>query len=128
MADNLAILRWLATQAGITNLVITAPVDNPTSSSVLLFSFTVAKSTYLHRIFIANDSSINQTYILQHKPTGAPAFIELGRITLEPGITWRNNYELALAVGESIRLAIDDDPDATGVSLAVCEYLEAAAK
>ena len=124
--DNSGVFKWLATQTGLTNLHITPQVDNPTSAQAILFGFTASQTVFVHRIFVANDSTIPETYILQTKPSEAPDFTEVGRVTLEPGLTWRENYELVLADGDQIRMGIDDDPAATGTSIAVAEFLQTA--
>lgn len=124
MAENTDLLKWLSSVAGLTNMLVSDKIENPTSAPALLFNITADKGYFIHRITIANDSAITETYVLQVMANGEPEWEELGRISLVPGLTWRADYELALVTGDKLRLAIIEDADATGISISICEYLE----
>ena len=126
MADNSALLKWLATVTGATNVHSAGPIANPTDTATIMFSVTAPHALFVHRITLVNDSTVPEIYILQQKE-GTEAWDETARITVEPGLTWRAPYEIAVEAGNGIRIGILADPAATGNSWTHFEYLESSA-
>ena len=127
MADNSPLLKWLATVTGATNVYSVGPIANPTSAPVIMFSITATKALFVHRVTLVNDSTVPEIYVLQQK-FGDDPWVETGRITVEPGLTWRGAYDMEILEGDQIRIGIEANPDATGNSWTHFEYLESSAR
>ena len=125
MAVNSDLLQWWAAR-GFARLYVVADISNPTANPVVMFNQTVQLDTFVHRVTIGNGASVPMTYVLETRVAGGGAqdWQEYGRVTIEPGLTWHDDYSVDLAVGESIRLAILPDEDADGNSVALFEYVQ----
>ena len=92
-----------------------------------MFSITATKALFVHRVTLVNDSTVPEIYVLQQK-FGDDPWVETGRITVEPGLTWRGAYVMEILEGDQIRIGIEANPDATGNSWTHFEYLESSAR
>jgi hypothetical protein len=119
------ILEWLADQ-GLTTLYTTDEVANPTSGDALLFSYNVATAMLTLRFTFINGSTASTTYAIQ-KDEGS-GWEDMVRPSAHPQLLEPVSVSVPLEPGQSIRVGIVANANATGTSRVVVEYVETGRK
>ncbi len=119
--ENISVLRWLS-QHGHIELFMSDQVDNPTSGAgAVLFSVIAPADLLILRLRTFNGSTVALEYVIE-TDTGA-GWTEQVRWSVDAHAGRVFDDHFPVDAGHKVRLAIAADADATGVSLAIVEYL-----
>ena len=120
--DSMSVLKWMSRQAW-TELYISDKVDNPTEGAgAVLFTAVAPADIFMLRFTVFNDSACPLEYVVE-TDTGA-GWEEQARWNVEAKTSGRFDKHFPVDSGVGVRVAAVANEDATGVSLAVVEYLQ----
>lgn len=114
------ILEWLADQ-GLTEVHTSDEVANPTDTDAVLFQHTAAAAILTLRFTFVNDCPVATTYAVQ-KDSGE-GFVDVLRPIAHPHLLEPVSLIVELDVGEKIRAGIVANPEASGTSRVVVEFI-----
>ena len=118
---------WLAAH-GITNLYMGEKTDNPTAApGAILLSVTAPFDVWIRGAVILNDSACSMTFVLEIDYDDGEGWIRDGAIVLPPHFPASLDFPaLTLTSGQSIRVGVEENADATGQSFVALSYFQAA--
>lgn len=121
--ESMPVLRWMSRQ-GWTELYLSPETTNPTTGAgAVLFNETTPVDIFMLRFTVFNDATVPLEYVVETDTGGG--WEEQARWTVDAKMSGRFDKHFPVYAGESIRVAVGADEDASGVSLAGVEFLKA---